>query len=212
MDVIQYIKDHKTLGFDLVNYFARMRSSSFIIIIIQTQIFELFDFYKSEINGSLKNKLTINAFFNKSAPILNQVFTSEYIQKIRQIFLALKQDPLRTQQMSSSQLVKSYDPAKTHLGRQSLAQRLNQEISTAARRESETQNTTPATNRILNSDLKDPEIEDVFFEVHPKNRGWLMRKSKKHSNKWAMVFCDISEGKFFSAQPTVLKVSYKLLN
>ena len=45
------------------------------------QIFELFDFYKSEINGSLKNKLSINAFFQKSVVVLHQVFTQEFVQR-----------------------------------------------------------------------------------------------------------------------------------
>ena len=177
---------------------------------LKTQTFELFDFYKSEINGSLKNKLSLNAYFNKSAPVLYQVFTSEYVQKLRHIFAALKQDPLRNQHASSPSMIKSYDPEKARVGRQTLSQRFNQEISSTVRRETETQNTAPPTNRVLNTDLKDPEIEDVFFEVHPKNKGWLMRRSRKHNNKWAMVFCDISEGKFLTAQPTSLKVFFSL--
>lgn len=156
----------------------------------------------------MKNKLSLNAFFHKSAPILYQVFTTEYIQKLRHISAAIKQDPLRNQQANCPSLIKSYDPEKARIGRQNLTQRFNQEISSTVRRE--TENTAPPTNRVLNTDLKDPEIEDVFFEVHPKNKGWLMRRSKKHNNKWAMVFCDISEGKFLTAQPTSLKVIIKL--
>ena len=53
---------------------------------------------------------------------------------------------------------------------------------------------------------KEPDLQDIFYEVHPKNKGWLMRKSMKHSNKWAMVFCEITDGRFLSAKPTLLKV------
>lgn len=169
----------------------------------------MFDFYKSEISGSLKNNLTINAFFNKSAPILYQVFSPEYVLKLRQIVSTIRQDPLRSQQLNSPLKIKSYDPEKNRTGKPTLSKKLEQEISTA--RKVESQMITESTaNKPLNTDMRDPDLEDVFFEVHPKNKGWLMRRSKKHSNKWAMVFCEITEGRLVSAQPTSLKVSLLL--
>lgn len=101
-------------------------------------------------------------------------------------------------------MIKSYDTEKNHAGK---SKSMFPEISAMGRRENEFQNTA-TTNRGFQSELKDPDLEDVFFEVHPKNKGWLMRRSRKHDNKWSMVFCEINEGRFISAQPTNLKVLF----
>ena len=60
--------------------------------------------------------------------------------------------------------------------------------------------------RDLQQGFDELSLEDVFSEVQPKNRGWIMRKSRKHDNKWAMVFCEISDKIFLSVKPTALKV------
>lgn len=138
--------------------------------------------------------------------MLHQVFTPEFVQKLRQVNAGIKQDPLRKQQSANPALIKFYDPEKARSARQSITKKLTHDFSVTTKHDMDSPYTASTQNRLLQPDLKDPELEDVFFEVHPKNKGWLMRRSKKHSNKWAMVFCEINEGKFLSAQPTTLKV------
>ena len=73
-------------------------------------MFELFDFYKSEITGTLKNKLTLLGFFSKNGPILHQVFTPELVQRLQQMSRNTRIDPLdSTQQQISSTHIKLYD-------------------------------------------------------------------------------------------------------
>ena len=118
-------------------------------------------------------------------------------------------DPLNnTQQQVPSNQIKLYDPEKgaNIINNQNLNMKLTQSISLNKQERNK-----PAFNKILNEREMQQgsdglSLEDVFFEVQPKNKGWIMRKSKKSDNKWAMVFCEISEKLFLSVKPTTLKV------
>ena len=49
-------------------------------------------------------------------------------------------------------------------------------------------------------------IAEVFQEIIPQNRGWLMRKSNRYENKWSMAFFEITDNKLTSVKPRNLKV------
>lgn len=187
-------------------------------------MFELFDFYKNEISRMLKTKLTILSFFHKNAPILHQVFTADIIKRLNQITNTFRQDHLNstTAGPSNQTTIRLYDPEKDSrlMNSQNLENKLSRTI-TYNKCEQEPQIgmnynnndgniNTNVKNILLEKDFRtisrDLEIEDYFFEVQPKNKGWLMRKSKKRNNKWAMVFCEIHNGRFTSVKPSALKV------
>lgn len=134
--------------------------------------------------------------------MLHQVFIGEFVEKMKNIAISIKQDPLRSQHLPNPSAIKFYDPEKGRVVRQNLTKKLAEDTENIY---------TGINSHTLRQDTKEHELEDYFYEVHPKNKGWLMRRSRKHNNKWAMVFCEINEGRFLSAQPTTLKVSFENL-
>lgn len=177
-------------------------------------MFEIFDFYKSGFSGALKNKLTLLGFFSKNSSILHQVFTPELLQRLSQITKTNRNDPLNNTQIASNQ-IKLYDPEKesNRVNSQNLNLKLTQSINQSKPSGKNTMKFTKVLNeRGLQQDAEELSLEDVFYEVQPKNKGWIMRKSKKSDNKWAMVFCEISDKVFLSVKPTTLKKSIDIKN
>jgi len=209
--LVNYIKDHKKLDIDMTN------------------MLEIFDFFMDPNQGVLKSKTSLISFFNKNAGRLAKAMTNEFLRQLQNIQnkklddLGASRRDLNISEVDSKipNVVKIYDSnaKNNHKNKPSLLNITNPLINNKEN-EIKIQTKKSLQINIENKNVLDIDshffnnfgISEVFQEILPKNRGWIMRKSNRHENKWSMVFLEVLENKLLSTKPTSLKRSINVRN
>jgi len=190
---------------------------------------ELFDFFSNPNTGVLKAKTSLLSFFHRNAFKLARALSLDFLTKLQLIINNKKPGtqnqqsaPLSSRRQTSPNVhretIKIYDPARKPSNLQSqnpiIIDRRFDENNILGQIQSPLLNSNRTSGpRVINletqndnDDIFNLDITEVFNEILPKNRGWLMRKSNKKANKWSMVFFEIANDKLISYKPQSLKV------
>jgi len=207
--LVNYIKEHKKLDIDMTN------------------MLEIFDFFMDPNQGVLKSKTSLISFFNKNAARLAKALSNDFLRQLHNIQnkkldeLGMPRRDLNISEVDSKipNVVKIYDSnAKNNLKNKPSLLNITNPLINNKENEIKIQPKKPLHINIENKNILDMDshflnnfgIAEVFQEILPKNRGWIMRKSNRHENKWSMVFLEVVENKLISTKPTSLKVSFEL--
>jgi len=193
---------------------------------------EIFDFFMDPNQGVLKSKTSLLSFFNKNAARLAKAMTNDFLRQLQTIQnkklddLGMSRRDLNISEVDSKipNVVKIYDSnaKNNHKNKPSLLNITNPLINNKENEIKIHQSGAKPIHKpqlqinIENKNVLDIDshffnnfgISEVFQEILPKNRGWIMRKSNRHENKWSMVFLEVVENKLISTKPTSLKVLF----
>ena len=175
--------------------------------------------------GVLKSKTSLISFFNKNAARLAKALSNDFLRQLHNIQnkkldeLGMPRRDLNISEVDSKipNVVKIYDSnAKNNLKNKPSLLNITNPLINNKENEIKIQPKKPLHINIENKNILDMDshflnnfgIAEVFQEILPKNRGWIMRKSNRHENKWSMVFLEVVENKLISTKPTSLKVSF----
>ncbi|KAL4504071.1 hypothetical protein ABPG72_022701 [Tetrahymena utriculariae] len=196
-DLMIYSKAHLDLDLDFI------------------QLLEIFEFYDNIYTGVIKKKQSIVQFFQNCAPKLTKFISDRFIYQLEG-FLQSQRPKLDT---STALKLKVYDDKEAKSGQKRVINAID------IKQERESIQGLLKKNFNLNFEVAveencdkenqvENEIEDYFQENHPKNKGWLQRKSKKHQNKWSNLFFYIyhNNSHLVSIKPTSLKREISCLN
>ncbi len=185
---------------------------------------EIFDFFMDPNQGVLKSKTSLISFFTKNAARLAKALSNDFLRQLHTIQnkklddLGMSRRDLNISEVDSKipNVVKIYDSnAKNNLKNKPSLLNITNPLINNKENEIKIQPKKPLHINIENKNILDLDsqhflnnfgIAEVFQEILPKNRGWIMRKSNRHENKWSMVFLEVVENKLISTKPTSLKV------
>ena len=179
--------------------------------------------------GVLKSKTSLISFFNKNAARLAKALNADFLRQLHNIQnkkldeLGMSRRDLNISEVDSKipNVVKIYDSnAKNNLKNKPSLLNITNPLINNKENEIKIQPKKPLHINIENNNILDMDshflnnfgIAEVFQEILPKNRGWIMRKSNRHENKWSMVFLEVVENKLVSTKPTSLKVIFCTIN
>ncbi len=162
--------------------------------------------------GILKPKTSLISFFNYNAPKIVKALSHHFLEKMHSLqnrTVGINKELLQPESHNrSTTFIKIYDS--------NMSVDLNNKPSfsnTSNLRLNKEPKLNPKKRHPLEinieedfSSMKNRGIAELFQEILPRNRGWIMRKSDRHENKGSMVFLEILDNKLISTKPTSLKV------
>lgn len=188
---------------------------------------EIFDFFTDPDQGMLKTRTTLIDFFHKNALRLARALSMDFLNQLRRLTENKKTDGAATTRKEEnvvegenkgSNIIKIYDstvkcnlknrpPTMINIG-------ANNKEENGRDLEKVGQGQINFDKNLLDMDHQFFKlgISEVFQEILPKNRGWLMRKSNRYENKWSMVFFEVKDNKLISTKPTSLKVKKRKIH
>jgi len=197
---------------------------------------DLFDLYADPDHGIIKARTSMLSFFNRNAYRLAKALSSEFLYKLQQRkrssveLVGSKKDVTMSEaDVKSINMIKVYDTnakAPAHRNKAIVNSTAANTVNGSTKKEhkSKLQQVSDHPNKPRTIDIKTHDvvnmnqrfihntgIAELYQEILPKNKGWLMRKSNRHDNKWSTVFFEVKDNKLISTKPTTLKVTFSLI-
>jgi len=206
--LVNYMKEHEKLDIDMTN------------------MLEIFDFFMDPNQGILKSKTSLISFFHKNATKLARALSHDFLKQMQNIqkrkndeIVGSRREVNVSEIENKPNIIKVYDSNAKNINNRpsliNLSSTQNHKETHRKERVSKIPHINLETQNVLEQEANfwnNLGISEVFQEILPKNRGWIMRKSNRHENKWSMVFLEILDNKLISTKPTILKKSINVQN